>query len=71
MKYVTFEQHDKNSNVNVIQNLLIFIVLSSKVPGWNKVTLVYDGQTMTGMTENWRGKQQKQAKLSGMRELIY
>nr|AKV63167.1 P,N-U1 [Pinctada fucata] len=36
------------------------------VPSWNKLTLVYDGNKMTGTVENWRGKQRKEAALSGM-----
>ncbi|KAK3082844.1 hypothetical protein FSP39_006874 [Pinctada imbricata] len=35
------------------------------VPSWNKLTLVYDGNKMTGTVENWRGKQRKEAALSG------
>ncbi|KAJ8311317.1 hypothetical protein KUTeg_011129 [Tegillarca granosa] len=35
------------------------------VPGWNEVTLVYDGRNMHGMVQNWRGKQHQKVPLNG------
>ncbi|WAR10986.1 USP26-like protein [Mya arenaria] len=35
------------------------------VEGWNDVTLVYDGQTLTGIVENWKGFHRSSVNLKG------
>lgn len=35
------------------------------VEGWNDVTLIYDGHTLTGVVENWKGLHKSSVSLQG------
>ena len=46
--------------------LPLFRTLLFQVEGWNDVTLVYDGTTLTGIVENWKGYHKSSVNLSGI-----